>query len=775
MSQPGSGRPEVRPMSGRQEAKWLATPPTQRALGPDDPAEIGPYRLEGVLGAGGMGRVFLGRTPAGSAVAVKVVHREYAGDVSFRKRFEQEVAAARRVQGLYTVPVVDADLSADEPWLATAYLPGPSLQHAVAEEGPLPVEAVLGLVARVAEALQSIHAADVIHRDLKPSNIILTADGPKVIDFGIARAADVTSVTGTGMRTGTPAYMAPEYIRGQDVTEAGDVFALGVVAHFAATGQLAFGGGSHHSVTYRILEQAPDLDGCPEPVRTIAAGCLEKDPDQRPTPAEVIAQCRRTSTSGIAAADTLTAASSSAPEPASVPGPPAAPGPLVAPGSPDAATSPAPSPAAALPTMRDVAWAAAPTTPAAPPGPGTPPDSPSPNPDTAPASRGPLLMAGLGVGALIVVSVLLALYLPSAPNRGGPYPSVKPEASLVGGSSSSFTDVAFSPDGKTLATSANDGTVRLWNVASRKPSATLTPREKSPDEVVTIDSVAFSPDGKLLATGRDGEVGLWDVAKRRQVHVFNESGVINSVAFSPDGKLLATGRDGEVGLWDVAKRRQVHVFNESGVINSVAFSPDGKLLATGGELGDVKLWDADSRKDKEVAVLDHKTDNIDAVAFSPDGKTLASAGHNTNESPDGTAVLWDVHSRKPRATLKPGGSLSTVAFSPDSKTLATSGVAEKVRLWSVANGRQRASFDNSSAGSSGGEDMAFSPDGKTLATPSYDGVWLWDVAGREPRARLSSKTDTDKTNGAEDVAFSPRGGLIAGTGAERPVQLWKTP
>ncbi|GDY57762.1 hypothetical protein SVIO_083850 [Streptomyces violaceusniger] len=162
-----------------------------------------------------MGRVYLGRTPAGSAVAVKVVHREYAGDASFRKRFQQEVAAARRVQGLYTVPVVDADLRAEEPWLATAYVPGPSLQYAVAESGPLSADAALGLIARVAEALQSIHAADVIHRDLKPSNIILTAEGPKVIDFGIARAADVTAVTATGMRTGTPAYMAPEYIRGR--------------------------------------------------------------------------------------------------------------------------------------------------------------------------------------------------------------------------------------------------------------------------------------------------------------------------------------------------------------------------------------------------------------------------------------------------------------------------------------------------------------------------------------------------------------------------------
>ncbi|WP_369249188.1 WD40 repeat domain-containing serine/threonine protein kinase [Streptomyces sp. R41] len=182
------------------------------------------------------------------------------------------MAAARRVQGLYTVPVVDADLRADEPWLATAYVPGPSLHDAVAECGPLPVDAAVGLIAHVAEALQSIHAADVIHRDLKPSNIILTPEGPKVIDFGIARATDVTSVTRTGMLTGTPAYMAPEYIKGQTVTEAVDVFAFGVVARFAATGRPAFGGGSHHSVTYRILEQAPDLDDCPEPVRTIAAG-----------------------------------------------------------------------------------------------------------------------------------------------------------------------------------------------------------------------------------------------------------------------------------------------------------------------------------------------------------------------------------------------------------------------------------------------------------------------------------------------------------------------
>ncbi|MFK4182772.1 serine/threonine-protein kinase [Streptomyces sparsogenes] len=275
----GSGR---RGVGGQPQ--WPTTPPPHRPLGAGDPSAAGPYRLEAVLRAGGMGRVYLGRTPAGSAVAVKVVHREYASDRAFRKRFEQEVAAARRVQGLYTVPVVDADLRADEPWLATAYVPGPSLHDAVAEGGPLPVDAAVGLIARVAEALQSIHAVDVIHRDLKPSNIILTAEGPKVIDFGIARAADVTSVTGTGMLTGTPAYMAPEYIRGQAVTEAVDVFALGVVACFAATGRPAFGGGSHHAVTYRILEQAPDLDDCPEPVRTVVSGPSSAPRRARTTP-----------------------------------------------------------------------------------------------------------------------------------------------------------------------------------------------------------------------------------------------------------------------------------------------------------------------------------------------------------------------------------------------------------------------------------------------------------------------------------------------------------
>jgi phosphate ABC transporter phosphate-binding protein len=266
--------------------------PTARPLQANDPTEIGDYRVHGVLGDGGMGRVYLCRRPGDDTpVAVKVVRPEYAGDLAFRRRFEQEVATARLVRGQYTVPVLDADPRAEHPWLATAYVSGTSLQHAVQRDGPQRQAAVLFLVAEVAEALRSIHAAGVVHRDLKPSNVLLSPEGPKVIDFGIARAVDVTSVTATGVLVGTPAFMAPEYIRGEPVTPAADVFSLGVLANFAATGRMAFGGGGDMAVPYRILEQQPDLTGCPEPLRGIVTRCLDKDPRRRPAPDEVIRLC----------------------------------------------------------------------------------------------------------------------------------------------------------------------------------------------------------------------------------------------------------------------------------------------------------------------------------------------------------------------------------------------------------------------------------------------------------------------------------------------------
>jgi Protein kinase domain len=261
-------------------------------LAGDDPVQVAGYRLRARLGAGGMGRVYLAFTAGGRPVAIKVIRPELGDDRDFRDRFRQEVDAARRVNGLYTAQVLDADPAGSPPWLVTAYVPGPSLQQAVSEHGPLPVDTVLLLMAGVAEALEAIHAAGVVHRDLKPSNVLLAADGPRVIDFGIARAIEATTVTRTGMRVGSPPFMAPEQVQGLPVSPATDVFALGSLVGYAATGRLPFGAGNEHAMLYRVVQQEPDLDGCPEPLRALIGRCLAKDPAERPAPAEVIAQCR---------------------------------------------------------------------------------------------------------------------------------------------------------------------------------------------------------------------------------------------------------------------------------------------------------------------------------------------------------------------------------------------------------------------------------------------------------------------------------------------------
>ncbi len=261
-------------------------------LAGDDPTTIAGYRLAAKLGAGGMGKVYLSYTPGGRPVAIKVIRPEFGEDPEFRRRFTQEVKSAQRVQGLFTAPVIDADTEGPHPWLATAYVPGPSLADAVAAHGPMPVDTVLLLVAGMAEALQVIHGAGLVHRDLKPSNVLLAADGPRVIDFGIAYAADATSLTGSGVTIGTPSFMAPEQAAGRRVTPATDVFALGQVAAFAAMGNPAFGEGTSHGVLYRIVHEEPDLTGLPERLTELVTRCMAKDVDARPSISEIIALCQ---------------------------------------------------------------------------------------------------------------------------------------------------------------------------------------------------------------------------------------------------------------------------------------------------------------------------------------------------------------------------------------------------------------------------------------------------------------------------------------------------
>ncbi|MFC7265265.1 serine/threonine-protein kinase [Streptomyces lutosisoli] len=265
-------------------------------LGPEDPPRIGPYRLIGRLGAGGMGRVYLARSEGGRTVAVKLVQTELAQEPEFRRRFAQEVAAARRVGGAWTAPVLDADTEATTPWVATGYIPGPSLQTVVDKEyGPLPLASVRVLANRLALSLQAIHAAGLVHRDLKPSNILLTVDAPRVIDFGIARALDTVLDdfrTRTGMMIGSPGFMSPEQVRGLRTSPASDVFCLGSVLAFAATGRPPFGTASSglHALLFRVAEEEPDLAGLPPGIDTLVRDCLRKDPALRPTPAEVAAR-----------------------------------------------------------------------------------------------------------------------------------------------------------------------------------------------------------------------------------------------------------------------------------------------------------------------------------------------------------------------------------------------------------------------------------------------------------------------------------------------------
>ncbi|MFI5827563.1 serine/threonine-protein kinase [Streptomyces sp. NPDC051578] len=256
-----------------------------------DPRRIGPFEVLGRLGAGGMGLVYLARSASGRRVAIKTVRTELAEDQLFRVRFTREVEAARAVSGFYTAAVVDADPRAAVPWLATAYVPAPSLEEIVNECGPMPVQAVRWLAAGIAEALQSIHGAGLVHRDLKPSNVLVVEDGPRVIDFGIASGVSNTRLTMTNVAVGTPAYMSPEQAKdSRSVKGASDVFSLGSTLVFAATGHPPYHGANPVETVFMLLREGPNLEGLPDELRPLIDSCMQMDATRRPTPADLQAQ-----------------------------------------------------------------------------------------------------------------------------------------------------------------------------------------------------------------------------------------------------------------------------------------------------------------------------------------------------------------------------------------------------------------------------------------------------------------------------------------------------
>jgi Protein kinase domain len=386
----------------------------------DDPRQVSVFHLRARLGAGGMGRVYLGSSPGGRAVAVKVVHPELARDPEFMARFRREVEAASSVGAVYTAPVVSAGPDDSPPWLATVYVPGPSLAELVRGTGPLPEAAVWRLAGGLTEALQAIHGRGLVHRDLKPGNILIAVDGPRVIDFGISRALHGTALTGTRTTMGTPAYMSPEQAAGGEIGPASDVFALGSVLAFAATGTAPFEGGEPLSVIFRIVHGEPDLGRVPPAFGRLVAGCLAKDPVARPSLAALL--------------DAVAAGAASFP--------PEAPGQYwpdpvaaaiagqAAPGS----FTPAAFPAARTPPVVSLGGTTAP--PAHPATPARPDPGTSPAPGRRDGRGRWLLLGGAAVAAAVIGTVLALTLAPGSSSSGS--------GSLAGQTTSSSAAAAAS-------------------------------------------------------------------------------------------------------------------------------------------------------------------------------------------------------------------------------------------------------------------------------------------------------------------------------------------
>jgi sugar lactone lactonase YvrE len=814
------------------------------ALQPGDPGSVGGYRLVGRLGAGGMGQVFLGVSPGGRRVAVKLIHPAHAGTAQFRERFAREIEAARRVGGFHTASVVDADPHADPPWMVTAFIEGPSLQEDVDRRGPLPPDGVRALGAGLAEGLAAIHACGLVHRDLKPGNVILAADGPRIIDFGIARAIGATTgLTSTGVVVGTLTYMSPEQIRGDPVGPASDVFALGSVLAFAATGREPFGNDSAATVMFRIFTEPPALAGlADERLRQVIGGCLAKAPQDRPTVPQLL-----TALGGPAAAPPAPSGAARFPAPSGavpagtgIPAPaPASTGPgrepllrspagapeltgreaSRSPGTPPAAGAPQVGPSAGAWTTSPPPFGARPT--GAPPVEAWPTGAPpggvwttslaadrarqtSPPPSggrptgarpggaqpVGPSSSGaqpvgpspggarpvgrraarrsrrkPAAIAAAATVIAAAIAVILVVSLstggtppasagsrqsaaaglrgPTTPPRSGsasltptpttsgasPTPSrTSPSATAAGVSDGSArnltwqipngagpTSVAFSPDGKILATGNNDTLPEdLWDASTGTLIASLTGARSD------TTGIAFSPDGTLLAgAGDGGSAYLWNVASRTLTTSLDDSG--SGVVFNSDGTLLGTGCGSNACVWKLSTHKLILNLHTASGINGVAFSPDGTLLAGAGltSIDAVFLWNM-SNGDRVATLHDPGGEGVTDVAFSPDGTLLAAANAS------GSTYLWDVATDTLVATLTGPGVqtgpsahwVNSVAFSPDG-TLLAAAQNHHVYLWDVATHALAGTFTNTSSEQIWS--VAFRPDGKEIAAADGNG------------------------------------------------------
>jgi len=723
-----------------------------QALEESDPRVLGPYQVLGRLGDGGMGSVYLARRDGtGPFVAIKVIRADLARLPEFLERFLREANAAQRVAHAATAPVIDVDTAGSRPYLVTEYIEGPTLDARIRERGPLSAAELEWLATAVATALRAIHAAGLVHRDLKPSNILLSPFGARVIDFGIARALDSTTMLTEGA-IGTPSFMAPEQALSHAVSAAADIHAWGAVLAFAAAGRPPFSGNSLPGVMLSVAYDPPDLNGLPATLHPLVARAMAKNPADRPTAAELFDLLHGTRPSSQTAPDGAGSSGRSSvppsplrPASAGLPSTPPSTGDPAAPLRTPPAPVPPPAPGARVSSRAD----------AAPADDVLSSDSQPPADPTLvlgrPRRKRPRLALVAALGVVAVGAVALAV-LTNVFNSGAGGSSVAQAASpsaaarfpvpvgagrALAGPSDKVQSVAFSADGHTLAAGSHDGKVYLWDVT--RPATPTRLGEPLTGPQNWVSSVAFSRDGHTLAAGSDDHrVYLWNVTRPATPTTLGQpltqpGDWVRSVAFSPDGHTLAAGSgDGKVYLWNVTEAGATPLGQPlpgpGNSVRSVAFSPDGHLLAAGSYNHDVSLWDV-TRPAAPAPLGESLTgpgDSVQSVAFSPDSHTLAAS------SGDGKVYLWDVtrpsaptHLGQPLAG--PGGSVQSVAFSPDGRTLAAAGDSHTVYLWDVTRPGSPTTVGQPLTGPSRAVTaLAFSPSSGTLAAGSDDHtLYLW--------------------------------------------------
>jgi predicted Ser/Thr protein kinase len=652
-----------------------------------DPVSVGPFRVFGRLGEGGMGRVFLGTSRGGRKVAIKVVHPHYASDPEFRRRFAREVAAARQVGGFHTALVVDADPDAEPPWMATAYIPGPSLADAIAGRGPLGPTAVRELGAALAEGLATIHACGIIHRDLKPGNIILADDGPRIIDFGIAKGADTTSLTGSHGVIGTLRYMSPEQLHGLELTPQSDVFALGAILAYAATGHDPFGAPTMPAVINRILNDPPDLVGLPGSLHEVISACLAKNPADRPSTgdllglfdppeggSEPVATAEQEPYPAKATFAGHLQAYAAGPERTASQESSAVAAVGLRPGLASLQAEPVSWPRTTVSQQADpVSW------------------PPTAGPMTVPGkhvapTRGILRRAYRRPVVLTAVVIAVAAGLTAFGVSLIGHPPAKKyswaTAVLTDPTSKAVASVAFGP-GNTLATADRNGETYIWNTSTKQITATLTdPTSKG------VASVAFGPGNTLATADRNGKTYIWNTSTKQITATTDAGGKgVDSVAFGSRATLAAGDLNGNTYLSLPSEVLVIANATSGGTADSVTYGQGGNLLAMGQLNGTVEFFNIATMKFVGGGLNDpvsahHPKRGIVSMAFAPGGTSLATADQS------GNAHVWNVATGKITATLPAApnaGGTATVAFGPGGTTLATSDGTNTTYLWPIAS------------------------------------------------------------------------------------------